>query len=116
MDDDELKKFSTKDNTVWYRSKKLSVSWLLLSESCLEIETEMKDKKQQQLMTCSVCTEYENKVTQFSANGRLPMASGIRVDGKERLKCVVDHIVAKLQMEKAAAELKKCLCYLVQIL
>ena len=30
-------------------------------------------------------------MTQFSANGRLPMASGIRVDGKERLECVVDH-------------------------
>ena len=45
MDDDELKKFSTKDDTVWYRSKKL------LSESCLEIETVMKDKKRRQLMT-----------------------------------------------------------------
>ena len=32
---------------------------------------------------------------QFSANGRLPMASGIRVDGKERLKCVVDHLVSR---------------------
>ena len=38
MDDDGLKKFSTKDDTVWYRSKKLSVSWLLLSESCLGIK------------------------------------------------------------------------------
>jgi len=65
MDDDELKKFSTKDDTVWYRSKNLSISWLLLSESCLEIKTEMKDKKRQQLMTCSVFKEYENKVTQL---------------------------------------------------
>ena len=30
MDDDQLKKFSTKDDTVWYRNKKLSVRWLLL--------------------------------------------------------------------------------------
>ena len=99
MDDDELKTFSTKDDTVWYRSKKLSVSWLLLSESCLKIKTEMKDKKRRQLMTCSVCKEYENKVIQFSANGRLPMASGIRVDGKERLKCVVDHLVSRAHEE-----------------
>jgi len=104
MDDDELKKFSTKDDTVWYRSKKLSISWLLLSESCLEIKTEMKDKKRRQLMTCSVCKEYENKVIQFSANGRLPMASGIRVDGRERLKCVVDHLVSRAHEEAKRLE------------
>ena len=51
MDDDQLKKLSSKDETVWYRSKKLSVSWLLLSESCLEVKAEMKDKKRQQMMT-----------------------------------------------------------------
>ena len=45
MDDDQLKKFSTKDDTVWYRNKKLSVRWLLLSQCCLEVKTEMKDKK-----------------------------------------------------------------------
>ena len=98
-DRDQLKKLSTKDDIAWYRGKKLSVSWLLLSESCLEVKTEMKDKKRRQLMTCSLCKEYENKVTQFSANGRLPMASGIRVDGKERLKCVVDHLMSRAHEE-----------------
>ena len=50
-------------------------------------------------MTCSVCKEYENQVTQLSANGRLPMASGIRVDGKERLKFVVDHLMSRAHEE-----------------
>ena len=44
VNDDQLQKFSTKDGTVWYRSKKLSVSWLLLSENCLEVKTELKEK------------------------------------------------------------------------
>ena len=64
----------------------------------------MKDKKRRQLMTCSVCKEYENKVAQFSANGRLPMASGIRVDGRERLKCVVDHLVSRAHEEAKRLE------------
>ena len=62
-DRDQLKKLSTKDDIAWYTGKKLSVSWLLLLESCLEVKTEMKDKKRRQLMTCSLCKEYENKVT-----------------------------------------------------
>ena len=45
VDDDQVIKLSKKDDTVLYRSKKFSVSWLLLSESCLEVKTEMKDKK-----------------------------------------------------------------------
>ena len=44
-DRDQLKKLSTKDDIAWYRGKTLSVSWLLLSETCLEGKTEMKDKK-----------------------------------------------------------------------
>ena len=52
----------------------------------------MKDKKRRQLMKCSVCKEYVNQVILCSAKGRLPMASGIRVDGKGQLKCVVDHL------------------------
>ena len=99
MDDDQLKKFSAKDDTVWYRTKKLSISWLLLSESCLEVKTKMKDKKRPQLMTCSVCKEYEKQVTQLSANGRLPMASGIRVDGKEQFKCAFDHLMSRAHEE-----------------
>ena len=37
-DQDQLKKLSTKDDIAWYRGKKLSVSWLLSSESCLEVK------------------------------------------------------------------------------
>ena len=44
VDYHQLQKFSTKNDTVWYRSKKLSLSWLLLSESYLEVKTEMKEK------------------------------------------------------------------------
>ena len=59
IDDDELKKFSINDETVWYRSKKLSVSWLLLSERCLEVKTERKDKKRWHLMICPIYKEYD---------------------------------------------------------
>ena len=99
MDNDQLEKFNTKDDAVLYRSIKLSVRWLLLSECCLEFKTEMKDRKRRQLMTCSVCKKFVNQVTQFSANGRLPMASGIPFDGKERLKCVVDHLMSRAHEE-----------------
>ena len=82
-------------NSMWYKGKKLDSSWLILSECCLKIHTEMKNKKRRQVMTCCVrnmCKKYEEQVVKFSVNGRLPMASGVRIDGKEKLKWVIDHL------------------------
>ena len=50
-------------------------------------------------MIGSVFNDYENQVTQLSANSSLPMASGILADGKERLKFVKDHLISRAHEE-----------------
>ena len=68
IDNDQRKKVRTKDETDWYRNKRRSINSLLLSESYLEVKTQLEDKNQRQLMICSVYKEFQNQITQFSAN------------------------------------------------
>ncbi len=43
-------------------------------------------------MTYDLCKKYEEQVLKFSVNERLLMAFGVRIDGKEKLKWIVDHL------------------------
>ena len=43
-------------------------------------------------MKCSLCSKYEMEVRKFANNGRIPLACGVCVDGKDRLSNVVDHL------------------------
>ena len=91
----EIKQPESKEgeaNSMWYKGKKLDSSWLILSGCCLKILTEMKNKKRRQVMTCELCKKYEVQVAKFSVNRRLLMASEVRIDGKEKLKWVIDHL------------------------
>ena len=79
----EIKQPESKEgeaNSMWYKGKKLDSSWLILSKCCLKIHTEMKNKKRRQVMTCELCKKYEEQIVKFSVNGRLPVASGVRID------------------------------------
>ena len=62
------------------------MNWLLLSEQCLDLRREEKDKRQRLLMSCLLCRKYEGQVIKFTSNEQLPISAGIHVDGKDR-KC-----------------------------
>jgi len=91
--------------THWYKGKKLDLNWLIMSESCLEVRYERKDKRQRPIMKCLVCNQLEMHVRRFTVNGRIPVAQGIRVDGKDRLRLIVDHLCSAAHEE--ALRLKK---------
>ena len=57
-------------------------------------------------MKCLVCSKYELQVRKVSPNNHLPIANGVRVDGKDRLKHVVDHLNSSAHDE--AIRLKNC--------
>ena len=40
----------------------------------------------------------------FTSNGQLPISAGIRVDGKDRLKNVIDHLESPVHAEAARLE------------
>ena len=68
----------------WYKSNKLDIDWLLLSEDCLKVTREVKDKCQRPVMKCLLCRKYELEVRRFANNqwrtlqeilgGRVPKA------------------------------------------
>ena len=66
----------------------------------MEVKKELKDKKQRPVMTCLVCNKYEYEVRKLASNGRIPVAGGIRVDGKNRLKLIVDHLLSPAHEEE----------------
>ena len=77
----------------WYKGNKLDLNWLLLSNSYLETSKKMmNDHRKRQVVTCKLCQKYESHVKRFTVNGQLPIASGMRADGKDRLKYVVEHL------------------------
>ena len=73
------------DISCWYKGKKVEINWLLLSEDCLEVTREVKDKQQRLVMKCLLCSKYELEVRRFANNEQIPLASGICVDGKDTM-------------------------------
>ena len=59
---------------------------------CLEMREGIKDRRNRLIVKCLVCSKYELQVRKMSANNHLPIEIGVRVDGKGRLKHVVDHL------------------------
>ena len=90
----------------WYSEMKLDVNWLLKTQDCLEMKKEIKDHRNRPIVKCLVCSKYELQVRRMSANNHLPIANGVRVDGKDRLKYVVDHLNSSAHEE--AIRLQNC--------
>ena len=78
----------------------MEINWLLLSNSCLEASKgTFKEDRARLYITCMLCQQYELEVKKFTVNGRLPIANGIRADGKDRLKSIVDHLQSSAHEE-----------------
>lgn len=56
-------------------------------------------------MKCLVCNQFEMQVKRYTSNGRIPVAQGIRADGKDRLRSVVDYLCSAAHEE--ALQLKQ---------
>ena len=90
----------------WYNEMKLDVNWLLKAHDCLEMRKEIKDHRNRPIVKCLVCSKYELQVRKMSASNHLPIANGVRVDGKDRFKHVVDHLNSSAHEE--AIRLENC--------
>ena len=90
----------------WYNEMKLDVNWLLKTHDCFEMRKEIKDHRNRPIVKCLVCSKYELQVRKMSANNHLSIANGVRVDGKDRLKHVVDHL--KSSAHEEAIRLENC--------
>lgn len=75
-------------NTEWYKGSKLDVTWLLQTFSMLK---KIKLDKRSGLK-CMLCFEQISEALKFSRNRQVPIADGIRCDGKRELMRVVDHL------------------------
>lgn len=75
-------------NTEWYKGLKLDVPWLLQTFPMLK---KIKLGKRSGLK-CMVCFDEITEAKKFSRNGQVPIADGIRCDGKRELMRVVDHL------------------------
>jgi hypothetical protein len=99
-------KSDSKNSNDWYRGMKLDVDWLLDAAKCLVLKKEIKDKRKRPTVTCLLCNKYEFQVRKMTSNCQLPIANGVRVDGKDRLKHVVDHLLSPAHEE--AERLNDC--------
>ena len=65
------------------------------------------DKRNRLVIACLLCQKYEAEVTRYTSNGRLPSASGVRADGKERLKSFIDHLESTVHTEAVKLDTDK---------
>ena len=70
-------------------------------------EKQFVDKRNRLVIACLLCQKYEAEVTRYTINGRLPIASGVRADGKERLKSVIDHLESTVHTEAVKLDTHK---------
>lgn len=76
-----------------FHGQRLNLKWLLSNNQCLRANAAKDEKgKMRQWVHCSVCREFETEASKFSKTGVVPMASDVRVEGKEKLKRLVLHI------------------------
>ena len=68
-------------------------------EDCLGLAKEVKDNRQRPVIKCLLCSKNEMEVRKFANNGRIPLPCGVRVDGKDRLSNVVDHLFSPAHNE-----------------
>ena len=85
----------------WYTGNNVDLKWLLLAESCLEVgrKDQRGPNRQGPVVTCLLCTKYELEVKRYATNGRIPVGSGVRIDGKDRLRLLVDHLLSSAHNE-----------------
>lgn len=92
-----------KDKCVeWYKGNKLDSSWLLKTYDFL---AKVKLGNKRSGVKCEICSKHIQEALKFSKNGTLPIADGVRCDGKKELERIVDHFSS--EAHKAAVNLNE---------
>ena len=90
---------SVQNNDEFYNGKKVNLDWLLQAHHCLSVSKEKYGDRSGPSVTCSVCAAHEDEIKRFSSNGKVPLAKGVRADGKERVMRIIDHLDSEMHKE-----------------
>ena len=83
----------------WYNNRKIDLKWLLHSNKCLSVSRKAKNGRLRFVITCHVCAAHQNEVKTFSSNGQVPLANGVRADGRDRFMKVIEHLDSTVHCE-----------------
>ena len=72
---------------------------MLQAHHCLSVLKEKYGDRSRPSVTSSVCAAHEDEVKRFSSNGKVPLAKGVRADGKERVMRITDHLDSEMHKE-----------------
>lgn len=88
-----------------FHGQRLNLKWLLANNQCLRADPSKDDKgKMRQWVYCSTCHDFEDEARKFSKTGTVPMASGVRIEGKEKMKRLILHIESVPHRQALAAK------------
>ena len=73
----------------------------LQAHHCLSVSKEKYGDRSRP--SCSVCAAHEDEVKRFSSKGKVPLAKGVRTDGKERVMRIIDHLDSEMHKEARSA-------------
>jgi len=82
------------ESAEWYKGFKLDVSWLLKTYQCLE-KIKLGNRNG---IKCQLCWKHITEAQKYSKNGRVPIADGVRCEGKERLERIIDHLKSEVHL------------------
>ena len=92
-------------STSLYLGVKLDLDCILAQYPELEAYHALKNSRKRTHVRCKTCEEYIQEAKKFSKNGLVPIANGIRADGDDRLKLIIDHVQS--EVHKAALQRQK---------
>ena len=75
----------------------------LQAHHCSSVSKEKYGDRSRPSVTCSVCAAGEDEVKRFSSNGKVPLAKGVRADGKERVMRIIDNLDSEMHKEARSA-------------
>lgn len=88
----KLKSEKARKSVSFYKGVKLDLQSLLKNNNELETYDAIKDSKKRVHLACKLCRQYIDEAKKYSRNGTVPIATGVRADGEDRLKLIVDHL------------------------
>lgn len=75
--------------TEWYKGNRVSKTWLFENYTAILLPVKVGNRSG---IKCQVCADNLNEAIKLSNNGRLPIADGIRCDGRKELLRIIDHL------------------------
>ncbi|KAF0759420.1 DUF4371 domain-containing protein, partial [Aphis craccivora] len=91
---------STSVNSEWYKGSKLDVNWLIQTFDFLK---KVKLGKRSGIQ-CILCFNQISEAKKLSRNGQVPIADGVRCDGKKELMRILDHLNSDAHNAACCAE------------